>query len=98
MCFTSRMLAENECDWTLRWALRWQEARAPRATALRRRLADHGAYCDCEIFTNGWRMTLTPSVGTLASDTPLDGNECRGVRPGSTQPCARWEPRRRPAW
>src|SRR4051794_3145528 len=33
-CYVWRMLDEYGCNATLRWACRWRDARAPRATAL----------------------------------------------------------------
>ena len=57
-CFVARMLDEHGCDTTLRWALRFRDLRAPRATGLERRLSRMGGFCDCEIFLNG--MTLAP--------------------------------------
>jgi hypothetical protein len=91
-CYVWRMLNDYGCNATLRWARRWRDARAPRATALEHRLARRGGCCDCELFLNvwsppmvvddedsesGWRLRLPPQL-------------CRGVRRGSSQPCATW--------
>jgi hypothetical protein len=53
-CYVYRML-EFGCT-GLRWARRYRDLRAPRATALDRRLMSKGAGCDCEIFMNGWSL------------------------------------------
>lgn len=64
-CFVARMVDEHGCDTTLRWATRYRDLRAPRATALERRLSQMGGFCDCEIFLNGMAPTsrlLPPPV------------------------------------
>jgi Protein of unknown function (DUF2695) len=95
-CYVWRMLDEFGCNATLRWARRWRDARAPRATALERRLARSGGCCDCELFLNVW-------VETTASGSEPDPSghiygssvgPCRGVRRGSSQPCGLWLPGR----
>ena len=92
-CYDYRMLTNYGCDNTLRWAKRWRDLRAPRATALERKLGSHGGYCDCEIFMNGW--TASSAITTTDPETedellpdPMPG--CRGVRARSTQPCLHW--------
>jgi hypothetical protein len=42
-CYLIRMLADFGCDHTLRWTLRWRDARAPRAKSLAR----SPVRCDC---------------------------------------------------
>ena len=42
-----------------RWATRYRDLKAPRATALSERLLSKGAGCDCEIFMNGWACSTT---------------------------------------
>lgn len=99
-CYVARMLDEFGCDDTLRFALRFRDLCAPRATALPRRLGQMGGYCDCEIFLNGLALSDEP----LRNDE--DGNltgpdsppTCRRVRKGSTQPCTNWMRRRRGRW
>lgn len=96
LCFTARMVEEFDCDSTLRWARRYRELRAPRATGLERRLTAVGGYCDCEIFVNGFGLTSTPrrtvdQEGELRVELPA----CSGVRRASSQPCVEWEPLRR---
>jgi hypothetical protein len=54
LCYVRRMLDGFGCNATVRWARRWRDLRAPRATALEHRLARDGGFCDCEIFLNGW--------------------------------------------
>jgi hypothetical protein len=68
-CYVYRML-EFGCR-GLRWAVRYRDMSAPRATALHRRLMSKGAGCDCEIFMNGW---------TLRYQTPGTGSRKRAVR------------------
>jgi Protein of unknown function (DUF2695) len=53
-CYVYRML-EFGCT-GLRWATRYRDLKAPRATALGERLMSKGAGCDCEIFMNGWSL------------------------------------------
>jgi hypothetical protein len=59
-CYVYRML-EFGCR-ELRWAVRYRDMRAPRATALHRRLMSKGAGCDCEIFMNGWTLRYEHQV------------------------------------
>ena len=106
LCYVWRML-EFGCT-GLRWAVRYRDLRAPRATALERRLGDKGGFCDCEIFLNGFE--LRPELWVQAHEYDEDGityeedpsypdpmPPCRGVRRGSTQGCALWV-RRRYGW
>jgi hypothetical protein len=51
-CYLARLLDRHGCDGTLRWSMRWRDARAPRATKLDRRLGDRGGFCDCEVLLN----------------------------------------------
>jgi hypothetical protein len=66
-CYVFRMLTVHGCNNRLRWAARWRDLRAPRATALERRLGSRGGYCDCEIFMNGW--TASPAITTWDPET-----------------------------
>ena len=97
LCFVVRMLDDFGCDNTLRWAERYRDLRAPRATALAQRLGDVGGFCDCEIFLNGYQMAAhlcdRDEWGDLVAPDPRPG--CAGARRGSTKPCAAWERRRR---
>ena len=67
-CYVFRML-EFGCT-GLRWATRYRDLKAPRATALGERLMSKGAGCDCEIFTNGW---------SLRHDVPVVGPRDRRI-------------------
>ena len=89
-CYVARMLEEHGCDNTLRWAARYRDLRAPRATALESRLGQMGGFCDCEIFLNG----VMPAGGE-DEDEPRPLPACEGVRAGSTQGCQIWGRRRR---
>lgn len=95
LCYVARMLTAFECDTTLRFTRHYRDLTAPRATALERRLADLGGFCDCEIFLNA--MTIAPHLRTLGSDGRPMAEEipdCAGVRRGSTQGCGNWTRRR----
>jgi hypothetical protein len=91
-CYVWRMLDEFGCNATLRWARRWRDARAPRATALERRLARRGGFCDCELFLNVWMPKASQAVEISGRGTsnPSPMEPCRGVRRGSAQPCGLW--------
>jgi hypothetical protein len=95
-CYVLRMLDTFGCDTTLRWAVRWRDLRMPRATGLERRLGNRGGFCDCEIFLNGWDMVVEQQVRDEYGELhwPEARPACAGVR--FSQPCAHWEPRRRP--
>ena len=99
LCYVHRML-DYGCT-GLRWATRYRDLRAPRATALERRLGDRGGFCDCEIFLNGYEPTRdlwTPDREVdedghtyyVEADWPEQLPACRGVRAGSTQSCTIW--------
>jgi hypothetical protein len=85
-CYLDRVLRDTGCDGSLRLARAYRDAVAPRATALERRLGDHGGFCDCEVLMN---------VYWARSDRVVP---CLGVRRGSTQPCELWEPPSRYRW
>ncbi len=85
-CYVARMLDAFGCDRTLRFARRFRDLRAPRATALEGRLAVVGGFCDCEIFLNGWWLGARDPEAAEAGDLP----ECAGVRAGSCRPCRHW--------
>jgi Protein of unknown function (DUF2695) len=89
-CFVARMLDEFGCDNTLRWAVRYRDLRVPRATRLERRLGEVGAFCDCEIFLNGYRrdpdLAKSDAVARELRGRPL----CCAVVSSSTQPCSAW--------
>ena len=107
LCYVWRML-EHGCT-GLRWATRYRDLRAPRATALERRLGEKGGYCDCEIFLNGYELARehwTPAReyeqdGVLwyrEEEPPEHAPPCRGVRAGATKGCALWVRIRRRCW
>ena len=90
-CYVYRML-EFGCT-GLRWAKRYRDLRAPRATALERHLMSKGAGCDCEIFMNGWSLRRTYQLWNPESEEyeyPEELPACEGVRLGSIQPCGLW--------
>jgi hypothetical protein len=94
-CFVYRML-EFGCT-GLRWASRYRDLRAPRATALERNLLSKGASCDCEIFYNAYTYRpayLVHDPETGDREFPEDPPVCLGVARGSAQPCALWVRRR----
>ena len=92
-CYVYRMLNSHGCNGKLRWTARWRDLRAPRATALERRLGSRGGYCDCEIFMNGWTASRAITTYDFETDDEVWPNpmpSCPGVRPWSTQPCLLW--------
>lgn len=104
LCYVFRMLPLGCLG--LRWATRYRDLRAPRATALAQRLGRKGGFCDCEIFCNAY--VLAPELWHWPDDSDRDAPtgvsrprhpdpmpRCQGVRRGSTQPCWLWEPRER---
>jgi len=98
-CYVVRMLDDHGCDDTLRWAGRFRDLRAPRATALESRLGRMGGFCDCEIFLNG--LTLAPHllVGDAGEEEwPDPRPACRGVPAGSSKGCENWVRRRPWSW
>jgi len=107
LCYVYRML-EHGCT-GLRWALRYRDLRAPRATALEARLGQKGGYCDCEIFMNAyepaaelWSPGREYDEGDrtywIDPEPPEQLPPCRGVRAGSTKGCTLWVRRWRGAW
>lgn len=107
LCYVHRMLPLG-CT-GLRWATRYRDLRASRATALERRLGEKGGFCDCEILLNAFEPA--PELWTpdhevdadgetrhVESDWPEQMPPCRGVRAGSTQGCTLWVRQRRGAY
>jgi hypothetical protein len=101
LCFVRRQLDEFGCDCTLRFARRYRDAVAPRATALEHRLGQKGGFCDCEIFLNGYTLAdkwWTPEreiqrdgfVELVKREPPETLPPCAQVRRASTRPCALW--------
>jgi hypothetical protein len=98
-CYVYRML-EFGCT-SLRWATRYRDLKARRATALAGRLMSKGAGCDCEIFMNGWSLRREYQVYNLEAeeyDYPEEVPGCKGVRAGSIQPCGLWTVQDRRWW
>jgi hypothetical protein len=107
LCYVDRMISEFGCDCRLRFARHYRDTRAPRAIGLELRLDRMGAFCDCEVFLNGYEAHRPgPERGFDWEGEPDWEDEtepvpmalsCGGVRAGSTQPCQRWrrQPRRR---
>lgn len=71
LCYIHRMLLAFGCDTSLRFALHYRDVRAPRATALSRRLGTGGGYCDCEVFLNAY--DLRPEHWTPEVEHQRDG-------------------------
>ena len=100
-CYVARMLEEHGCGTSLRFVRSYRDQRAPRATAVERRMGEMGGFCDCEIFLNG--MTMARSLLTYDEEAeewlqPEERPGCRGVRLGSTKSCGVWERRRGWGW
>jgi hypothetical protein len=95
-CYVARMLADEPCDGTLRWAVRFRDLSSPTATGLERRLDHVGGRCDCAILLTGYRLARHLLVRDLATDeleAPEDPPVCAGVGRTSTRPCANWRRR-----
>jgi hypothetical protein len=96
VCFVARRVEAVGCDDTLRWAQWFRDVKSPTATALESRLRGIGAYCDCYVTRNGYRMHRMLLVRDLTTDelhAPDEMPDCAGVRRTSTRPCANWERR-----
>ncbi|WP_375502542.1 DUF2695 domain-containing protein [uncultured Jatrophihabitans sp.] len=106
-CYVWRQLDEYPCDGTHRHAIRFRDAAAPRATALRVRLSRVGACCcDCELFMSGYQpqkrfwtpereVTMNGVARLIEGEPPEVLPSCAGVRRGSVQPCTNWVSARR---
>ncbi|MGX9346977.1 DUF2695 domain-containing protein [Microbacterium sp. KNMS] len=107
VCYLNRMMTEFGCDGTLRFARRFRDERAPRATGLEARLEGMGGFCDCEVLFNAYapaRHLWTPEHWSVDDDgepvlieeaEPETIPACAGVTRGSSQPCRNWERARR---
>ncbi|SDS37098.1 DUF2695 domain-containing protein [Agrococcus carbonis] len=106
-CFLHRSVEAFGCQNDLRFASRYRDLVAPRATRLRERLEACGGYCDCEALMNVFepaRHLWTPAYeeerpggGAVCSDAepPERMPPCGGVRRASTRPCGNWYALRR---
>ena len=94
LCYLARMVAEHDCDSTLRWTGRFRALRSPLATGLEERMRSVGGFCDCEIFANGYGLAREHLVRDLDTDeleAPARLPPCAGVgRMDSTRPCRVW--------
>lgn len=84
VCFVHRQLAEFGCDDTHRFAERFREQTAPRATALIPRLRGMGAeHCDCqlfrEVFTFAPRPLLARGIFASTIGGRLDAEELTDI-------------------
>jgi uncharacterized protein DUF2695 len=89
-CFVDRMISAYGCSDQLTWVCLWRDRRAPRATALERRLETRGGFCDCEVLANVFVRPATAGASGDDIDPEAEPPPCRGVRKGSTQPCGQW--------
>jgi hypothetical protein len=107
-CYVWRQLQISPCKGTHRYALRFRDAAAPRATALRARLTRYGSCCcDCELFQRAFiphpklwipvREFDDQDGITVITDAapPAELPDCAGVRRGSIQACGNWVSQRR---
>ncbi|MBK8460866.1 MAG: DUF2695 domain-containing protein [Micropruina sp.] len=101
LCYVHRMLLEFGCDGRLRFAAHFRDTRAPRATAMERRLGEVHGLCDCGIFRNGYDLRPEHCIPEVVHETdgvtyveeyrwPTPLPACLGVRSGSTQGCRLW--------
>ena len=100
VCYVLRMLEQFGCR-GLTWATRFRDLQALRATALQARLAQRGAFCDCEILLNAYEMHPSFfSYDQLADEyvAPDTRPSCGQVRRGSVQPCRIWQRPSRSVW
>lgn len=106
-CYLDRVLERYGCDGDLRFARRYRDLVAPRATRLEQRLEAAGGYCDCEVLANAmqpaWRLWSTSravdvdgQTVVLDAEPPEHMPQCAGVGRGSTQPCIHWHRLHRP--
>jgi hypothetical protein len=94
-CYVARLIDEFPCDGSPRLAFHYRDTTAPRATSLAARLSRIGAYCDCELFLNGYQSRSDPGGDDLVSEDVVEFCFdalpcCAGVRRGSVQPCRNW--------
>ncbi len=97
-CFVERMVAAHGCGNALQFTRLWRNRAAPRATALERRLAARGGFCDCEVLFNAYlrRTDLErEECDAEYEDTTKLAPPCQGVRRGSSRPCGWWITRSR---
>ncbi len=82
LCYVYRQLTEFGCDGTHRFARSFRDCTAPRATALLRNLARAGACCcDCEIFSNAYRLGPRPLVLHFQRATPTESDQNADAEP-----------------
>ncbi len=99
ICYLRRMVADEGCDHSLRWAVRFRDLRSPAAHSLVRRLLALGG-CDCAVLADGLRPVrevLVRDVHTDELEEPEHWPGCAGVGPTSSRPCRHWERRARTA-
>lgn len=101
-CYLARMIVAFGCDGSFRFAHRYRETMAPRATNIVGRLRRLGACCcSCELFLNGyWPRPVETEPRADADDPDEDGDSellgldtvppCIGVQRGSLLPCGNW--------
>ena len=69
----------------LRWAQRYRDLKAPRATALQHRQRSKGAGCDCEIFLNGWTLHREHQVNDPESEEYEVSRGASGLQRGESR-------------
>lgn len=108
-CYLDRAVTAFGCQGDVRFAARYRDLVAPRATALEARLANAGGYCDCEVLMNAmqpawhlWKPRRWEEVDgceiEYEPEPPAEMPPCTRVRSGSTQPCLNWHAMVRPRW
>jgi hypothetical protein len=86
-CYVYRML-EFGCT-GLRWAKRYRDLNAPRASALERRMMSKGAGCDCEIFMNGWTLRREYQVYDAEAEDTSTPKGCPRAKRSAAGRCRR---------
>lgn len=94
-CYLYRVALIQPCDGGLEVLCRYRDERAPRATALVRKMMLLGGYCDCEVLLNSFRPATAKTAHAVERGQDL---VCHGVRRGTTQPCDQWVRRRGVQW
>lgn len=79
-CYIDRAVSAFGCRSDLRFAARYRDLAAPRASALERRLEAAGGYCDCEALMNAFEPSRQLwSSDRAASRSPVAGRD--GLQP-----------------
>ena len=93
VCFLLRAVRGYACSGDLAYVETFRLARAPAAVGVADRLERRRVHCACRALARIWRLAREHAERDLATDelrVPEPPPGCRGVRPGSAQPCSLW--------